>query len=658
MTDLSQREMRVFVALANGLFSDDGEIDLLSACTDGEDPRGRLREQFYGLPDDASREEFRGVLRAMDRAVGGMLLYGRPRRFIDLRPREAESALRRMAASAFGFRRRAFQAIKRLLAIMVVTTGKGRDRNAVWDLIGYPGPEILDTSDAAEPHTISCVDVRASENWTADVVVVGSGAGGGTAAAVLAESGLDVVVLEKGPYLNETDFTHLESEAYRDLYMDGNLAPTKDLGIGMTAGRCLGGGTMVNYTVSLATPDHVRAQWDHECGFADVFMGDEFEASSRAVHKRLAVNTAHSRSSTQEALMETGLRRLGWHVGDIPRNVVGCPQDEYCGYCTMGCRRGATQNVLKTWLGDAARAGARIVVQTEAQRILVDGDRAVGVEAAVGRHRLTVRARAVVVAAGGLYTPALLARSGAGGPAVGQCLWLHPTTAMWGKYPQSVRPWTGTIHSTAGELFADLDGDHFGVTFEVGPSHPGVAALSFGWESRRQYVQALAEYPHWSAVGVRLRDRDHGRVVIPKDGRPRWQYRLSRRDKRHIREGLKRAAEVHAAAGATEVMTTSGVPVLWRPDSGESVSSYIERIDSIGYDANGVLYASYHQMGSARMGSNPRRSVVDENNEVHDTRGLHVMDASAFPATSGVNPMISIETIAHRAAGRLADRLV
>jgi long-chain-alcohol oxidase len=652
---LSPAEHAVFGAVADALLPalpGDGRFWASSATDLGI--AARLPAQVARLPDDRTRAELAKLLRTLDSALGGLILYGRPRRFRDLSANDAEAALRRMAGSRFPQRRQAFQALKRLIAIVAVTAPDMVSPSLVWADIGYPGP---DDSAPATPGPIVPVAVREDSQWECDVVVVGSGAGGGTAAGVLAAAGLSVVIMEKGPYVAEKDFTHLEHDAYARLYLDGNLAPTADLGIGMQAGSCLGGGTVINYTVSLATPDHVRREWDRISGLAGVFSGADYEDSSRLVHLRVGVNTDHSAPSNQEALMQAGLKALGWHVDDVPRDVIGCPQDDFCGHCTMGCRRGAVRSVTRTWLEDAYRAGARIVVNAEVLRVLVEQGRAVGVEARVAGASLTVRARAVVLACGGLYTPALLRRSGADGRAVGETLWLHPTTAVWGRFAQEVRPWTGTVHSKYGAEFADLDGEHYGVTFEVGPSHPVVAALAFGWESGQQYKSALLEYPHWSAIGVRLRDRDHGRVEVPKAGRPIWHYRVSQRDQAHVRHGIQRAAEVLAAAGAEEVMTTSGVPIVWRPGSREPVESFAGRVDAIGYDRNGVLYASYHQMGSARMGSNRNESVIGENNEVHDTPALYVLDASAFPATSGVNPMITIEALAHRGAKALADRL-
>lgn len=652
---LSSTELKVFGAVADALLPalpGDGRFWTSSARDLGITER--LPGQVERLPDDEARGAMQKLLQALDTRVGGLALHGRARRFRDLTSAEAEAALGRMAGSRLSQRRQAFQALKRLIAIVAVTAPDANTPSPVWADIGYPG---ADSSVPADPGPISTLPVAEPSEWDADVVVVGSGAGGGTAASVLAAAGLDVVVIEKGPHVTEAEFTHLEHDAYARLYLDGNLAPTADLGIGMQAGSCLGGGTVVNYTVSLATPDHVRQEWDRIAGFDRVFTGSEYEESSKAVHERIGVNTDHSVPSRQESLMMEGLRSLGWHVDNVPRDVAGCPQDELCGYCTMGCRRGATRNVLRTWLDDAYGAGARMVVNAEANRVLVERGRAVGVEASVMGVPLRVRARAVVLACGGLYTPVLLKRSGVGGRTVGRRLWLHPTTAVWGRFDEEVRPWTGTIHSKYGAEFADLDGDHYGVTFEVGPSHPVVAALAFGWSSGRQFKTAMLQYPYWSAIGVRLRDRDHGRVDIPDDGRPVWRYRLSRHDQAHVRRGVQHAAEALAAAGAVEVMTTSGVPVTWLPGSGEPVDAFMGRVDSVGYDRNGILYASYHQMGSARMGSNPDDSVVDELNAVHGTPGLYVMDASAFPATSGVNPMVTIEALAHRAAGALASKL-
>src|SRR6266487_4276953 len=280
------------------------------------------------------------------------------------------------------------------------------------------------------------------EALTCDVVVVGSGAGGGVVAAELARAGADVVVLEKGGYAAEADFHHREWESGRDLYLYGLTLATTDLGCRIIAGSTLGGGPVVNYTTSFKTPGYVLAEWARVSG-SDVFSSGELEASLDVVARRMGVTSEESRPGSRDALMEEGLRKLGWHVDALPRGVRSCAQDDSCGWCGFGCRLGAKQG--PTWLEDAAASGARLLIRADARRVLVEGGRATGVEAAVaGGHRLRVRAKAVVVAAGAIETPALLLRSGLGGQ-VGQHLRLHPGTAAFGVFDDDVRMWEGTL---------------------------------------------------------------------------------------------------------------------------------------------------------------------------------------------------------------------
>ena len=161
---------------------------------------------------------------------------------------------------------------------------------------------------------------------------------------------------------------------------------------------------------------------------------------------------------------------------------------------------------------------------------------------------------------------------------------------------------------------------------------------------------------HLDVAGILLRDRDHGKVVIRKDGSPVWKYSISKYDQDHIRQGVRRGLEMYAAAGAEEIISSTIRPVRWR--QGESMDDFVDAVDAIGYGSNQTAYFTFHQMGSARMGSNPSTSVVGPNNETHDTPGLYVMDGSCFPTPSGVNPMLTIASIAHRGATLLAAKMV
>jgi len=322
----------------------------------------------------------------------------------------------------------------------------------------------------------------------------------------------------------------------------------------------------------------------------------------------------------------------------------------------MGCRIGAKRSTLVTYLQDAAERGARMVVDADVRLIHTDQGGVTGVVARVGDHTLTVRARAVVLAAGALNTPALLLRSGLGGRATGDYLRIHPVTALWGRFEQRVDPWTGMLQTRYSDEFADLDGRGYGFRFETAPVHPLFPAAFVGWENGPSFKRDILGLGHLAVAGILLRDHDHGRVSVRRDGSPLWKYRISEYDMAHVRVGVRRAAELLAGAGAAEVFTSTIRPVRFHPGQG-TIDDLMAGTEAIGYGSNRTSYFSFHQMGSARMGSDPATSVVDSDNQAHDTAGLYVMDGSCFPTSSGVNPMISIAAIAHRGATRLAERL-
>jgi len=252
-----------------------------------------------------------------------------------------------------------------------------------------------------------------------------------------------------------------------------------------------------------------------------------------------------------------------------------------------------------------------------------------------------------------LHTPALLLRSGLGNPNIGRNLHLHPASAVCGFFKEPVEPWSGALQTRYSEQFADLDSG-YGARFETAPMHFALPASGFGWEGSRQHRADISALEHLSLVGVLLRDRDAGRVVLSRTGHPRAHYELSRYDARHVREGLRGAARVLAAAGATEIMSLHTPPVRVRPGESGWLERFTAGMDARGYDKARMSFISFHQMGTAAMGLDRRRSVIDAAGETHDRRGLYVADASAFPTSSGVNPMITIMGIADHVAGALS----
>jgi choline dehydrogenase-like flavoprotein len=603
------------------------------------------------LPAERDRAEFKLFFKLLSSPALGLLLARQPRAFMVLDQAGRERFLRNMASSQLPQLRTGFQVLKRLALVNFHGLTDSRGRNPTWPAIGYSGPH---SPPPDTPKPIVPLAIQRDTTLDCDVVVVGSGAGGGVVAGELAAAGKSVVVLEKGGYYNETDYSQLELDMFAKLYLDRGAAGTKDRAITVLAGSCLGGGTVVNYTTSFRTPERVREEWAR--GFnLPIFTSAEYDRGMDAVSARSSVNREHNRPSKREELMARGLTQLGYHLDAMPRDVDGCTQDETCGFCGLGCQGGHKCSTLKTYLQDAYDHGARIVVGASADRVLTARGRAVGVAATVQAtngqaYKLTVRAKTVVVACGSIHTPALLLRSGLHNPNIGRHLALHPASGVWGIFDEDVRPWTGTMQALYSDQMVDMDGHGYGAKFETAPVHPSLPMLGFAWENGRQFKRLMTRFPHMTVVGVLLRDRDGGRITIDRQGLPVIDYRLSRYDTAHIRRGMREAARVLLAAGARELFTGQTRWVNHRPGTGETVDDFMRRVDAAGYGPNRMALLTFHQMASCRMGSDPRTSAINGENQTHEVRGLYVADASAFPTASGVNPMLTVMAIAHHAA--------
>lgn len=607
----------------------------------------RMVELVGGLASDVDKARIMAAFRSLATRGGALALTGRPVPVSWLTADEAEAVVRRWKGSRIRARRDLAS-----LVIAGATAAAYGHATEEWERIGYPGPlgpappaeRRLHPSAIAEDSVVKC-----------DVVVVGSGAGGGCVAGELAARGLDVVVLEKGAYRNEADFTHVGAEAFRDMYLYGGFLTTTDLGIRILAGSTLGGGTTINWSTSWKTPRPVLDEWAHVSGI-DAFASGELEASLDAVCERLGVNDQSSPASKRDELLEEGLKRLGWHVDLMPRNVRGCSQDEACGFCCYGCRVGAKQSTLRTYLEDAEAAGATLITRADVRKVLVDEGRATGVQARCGDHRLRVEARAVVVAAGAIETPALLLRSGLGGR-VGHNLRLHPGTLVAGVFDEEVRMWEGVMQARySNELGGPWSGG-YGPTLETGPFHPNEWAVALPWTSSEEHRERMGAFAYTSPVAVLSRDRGSGRVKIDRRGAPRVEYGIDADDEARFADGAVAAARVLEAAGAREVFTLHKRFTSFVPDGRGSFERWEEDVRELGFKPGSVLIGSMHQMGSCAMGTDPATSAVNAENETHEVKDLFVTDASTFPTASGVNPMISVFGIAHRAAQKIASRL-
>ena len=643
----STNTRRTLAAVCKAILPD-GESE--SASEDLQPVFERVEQLVSSLSDPGDKRRLMTLLTALDNPIVNLVLSGRIGRLANMDVESRQAVLRTWAHSRLGLRRAGFQALKRLANVAYYCWPQENGSHSAWTTASYPGPLPHPQKTFAPLETLP---VQNDMTLECDAVVVGSGAGGGVVAGILAESGLDVVVLEKGKNLGPSDMSQVEGEMLGKSYLDGGMLMTQSGSMPILAGNCVGGGTVINYTTSFPPSDRVRAQWDEISGF-ELFTGRRFSESLERVSTRLNVGTEWSNPGVRDQILEKGLRELGWHVDKIPRNVTDCPEGLECGYCGYGCRHGTKNDNARTYLKDAVAANARIVESCDVNKVLIERGRATGVVGTVqgetGRvHEITVRAPVVVVACGSLHTPAVLKRSGLTNENLGRGLKLHPASAVMGVFPDPVEPWSGALQTRYSDQFADLD-DGYGVKFETAPIHLALPASAFGWESALRYRQDIERLAHTSLVGMLLRDRDSGHLSFTKQGKPRVHYDISDFDAGHIHRAVTAAAELLAAAGAKEVVTLHSPPVRVTPGSAGWIDGFKEACADRGYQRNRMSFISFHQMATASMGADAKNSVVGESGQVHGVKGLHVADASAFPTSSGVNPMITIMAIADHVA--------
>ncbi|MEU2100787.1 FAD-dependent oxidoreductase [Nocardia sp. NPDC019255] len=605
-------------------------------------------------PREAEKKQLATLLNLWDSRLTGLLTGSGPRRFSRLSQEQRERALLRLADSRFESVRVIFQALKQASLLSYNITPGPAGVNPLWKEIGYPAPAgPLTTAPAPALTPLRCTEPT---EFDCDVVIVGSGAGGGVAAAVLAEAGLDVVVLERGNYYDDRDFGTGELGGLQHLYAPGPPGSSEGQ-ITLVAGTCLGGGTVVNWSTSLPTPQDVRAEWA-ALGAAQ-FAEAEFDDALDVVQRRLGVTDRRSVLSARDGVLERGARALGWEVDTLPRNVTdACDAGVECGRCGYGCRLGAKQSVTKTWLADAADRGARLVVDADVRRIAVRNGRAQGVSAVTSDGvAIEVRARAVVAAAGAIQTPALLRRSGLRNQNIGRHLRLHPAAAVFGVFEEEIRPWEGGLQTRICREHSDLDGNGYGVIYETGPIHPGLATGFMSWRGAEKHRTTMLDFAHSNAIGIITRDRDSGTVAVDRDGEPIVNYRLSDYDAAHLHTGFEGAASILEAAGARRIFSGHQAGVSYEPGRRGSHADFAAACRAAGYGPGHCSLGALHIMGSARMGGSPETSATNPDGATWEVANIVVADASSFPTASGVNPMVSIEAIAYMNAKRLAAQL-
>ena len=606
-----------------------------------------IREQPLG-----AQAEFGQLLDLMEKPLLGLTWFGPLKPFRKLAPTQQEQLLQSWAASNVPQLRKGFQAVRKLCTLLYYG-GSTAEVPAAWGFLGYPGP---DERPVDTPKPIQTLHPSQDTTYECDVLVIGSGAGGGVVAGELAEAGYDVLVVEKGPYCHGCDFTQREVDMLGKLYDAKGTLSTQDGGIGILAGSCLGGGTTVNWAGSFRTPDYVLQEWAREHD-APQFTTLAFKESLNAVARAISVNTSYTRHNGQNQALWDGSTKLGQEVRLIPRNEKGLTDSDThfraLGYTSLGDAHGIKQGTLNTYLLSAFEHGARILADTKVDRVTIANGRATGAEAVHttpnGQQvRISVRAQRVVVAGGAIQTPALLLRSGLKHPHLGRHLHLHPTVVVGARYPHPMNSWHGPSMSVVNDTYTMLHGTNFGAKLETPPTHPGLLSMVLPWLSGRQHHELMRDANHLGSFIVLTRDRDGGRVSLDKHGAPLIDYTLSDFDRANMLEGVRAAAQIHIAAGATAVYLPHGtLPTLHAQNGTLQNPEVLDKLPHLSWKPNQFGLYSAHQMSTCRMGGDAATHPLRPSGETVEVQNLFVADGSAFPACSGVNPMLTIMALAH-----------
>ena len=498
----------------------------------------------------------------------------------------------------------------------------------------------------------------------ADVAIVGTGAGGGIAAEILSGAGLRVVMIEEGPLATSRDFHMLEGEAYPQLYQESAARKTRDKAINILQGRCVGGGTTVNWTSSFRTPEATLAHWARAFGIAG-FSASDLAPWFERVEQQLGIAPWPVAPNENNEALRRGAHSLGIPVGVIRRNVRGCWN---LGYCGVGCPTNAKQSMLVTTVPAALDRGATLVTRARAWTL----DHARGHVAALHcigldrqgtdptARRIVVRAATFIAAGGAIGTPALLLRSRTPDPGglVGRRTFLHPTVVSAALMPAAVDGWAGAPQSIYSDHFLDslpLDGP-IGYKLEAPPLHPVLVATTLPGDGAA-HARWMRDLPRMQVLIALMRDGFHpdsvgGSVSLQRDGTPVLDYPLNDYFWDGARRSLATMAEIQFAAGATKVLPVHGSGASF--DSWRAARSGIARLPLAPLE---LPVVSAHVMGGSPLGPDAKRAVADIDGRHHHLDNLYVLDGSLFPTSIGANPQLSIYGIVARLASGLAQRL-
>ncbi len=481
-----------------------------------------------------------------------------------------------------------------------------------------------------------------------DICVVGSGAGGATAAAIAAARGARVVLLEAGSFLLPSDLTQREEDMYPKLFYEAGGRRTRNRAIRVMHGMGVGGSTIHNINLCKRTPKSIIESWQ-----LTNLSSEKFHQISGETETDLNVLKIEDKEFNENNwLFKTGTERLGYKGGALFHNRKGCAQS---GFCELGCSFNAKMNALRVYIPKLVQHNGIVLSDTQALQLQWSGRRIHDLMAQVlhpiSRSKicdLTIKAKSYVLSAGALESVLLALRSRLPDPhrQVGRHLHLHPGVAVCGIFSHDVIMWKGIPQSYECTEFLSFDEREDKRLWLVGGSaHPtGVAGMLPGFGHEHAGLMKL--YPKMASISAMLHDHTEGTVDADGPLLPKIDYDLGAEDREQLARGLLESSKILFAAGAKKVY----VPFR---NLKEFTSAEQMRVDELYPENMAIDMVAVHPMSTMRMGTDQTSSVTDDFGRYHHLDNLWLADSSLFPTSLGVPPQISVYSIGRYVGGLL-----
>ncbi len=502
---------------------------------------------------------------------------------------------------------------------------------------------------AAHPLKVQRSNELRVETLDADVCIIGSGAGGAILAYFLAKAGRDVMLIERGKYVEPREFTEDEVDMVGKLYADGVFQQTQDFSFTILQGSCVGGSTVVNNAVSFSPPEEVLQAWnDPNVHHADLNIKEVYE-SDAAIRKFLDIQKQEGvRLNPSGELFLKGVKKLNNGRQHMAADIVSANIKDCfgCGYCNIGCAYGKKLSMLDTALPWAQRdfpGRVQVVAECEVRRLHANGKSISRIEAKRSDgSKVNIRAKTFVLSAGAIASSYLLLRSKVGKHLpVGKNLCFNMGSYLTAEFDDEINAHDG------------LQISHFGIpqpwrgfVFETWWNPPVVQALNMpGWFE--DHFNNMLRYNHMMAVGVLVGTAGNAQVKRALTGGADVAYKPAAEDLKKMADGLKTLGQILFNAGAERVLVnTAGYDVFNKPEE-------LSRLDDITSDPSYLTLGTGHPQGGNGMSQDPKRGVVGPDFRMHGYDNLYICDASVFPGSLTVNPQLTIMTLAHYAASRI-----